>query len=279
MRLPFTKMHGTGNDYLYIDAFRRRLSDIPALVRAMSDRHRGVGSDGLILLLPSRAADVRMRMWNADGSEAEMCGNGIRCLARFAYETGRARRPSLSVETKAGIKRVDLVFRGRDVSGARVDMGAPILERSNIPMRGGAGRVVDETIRAGGTRVRVTAVSMGNPHCILFVSDPDRAPIETLGPVLERHPAFPNRTNVEFVSVEGPGRLYQRTWERGAGETLSCGTGACAAAVAAILTGRARPGRVRVRLLGGELFVEWGGSGSVFMTGDAVRVFEGVWAT
>ena len=269
-------MHGAGNDYVYVDAFARRIPDPAALARAISSRHRGVGSDGLILLLPSRVADVRMRMWNADGSEAEMCGNGIRCLARFAHETGRARRRTLSIETKAGVKRVDLVFRGRGIAGARVDMGAPILERSRIPMRGSPGCVVGEALRAGGSRVRVTALSMGNPHCVVFVPDPDRAPVDTLGPAIERHPAFPNRTNVEFVSVEGPGRLYQRTWERGAGETLACGTGASAVCVAGILTGRT-VSPLHIRLRGGELLVEWDGEGPVRQTGPAVTVFDGEW--
>lgn len=206
-----------------------------------------------------------------------MCGNGIRCLARLARERGYARGRTVRVETGAGVLSVELLLRGGRIVGARVGMGEPRLERREIPMRGRPGRVVEEPIRVLGRTLRVTAVSMGNPHAVIFVRDPDRFPVSAVGPAIERHPAFPRRTNVEFVSRIGAGRLRQRTWERGAGETMACGTGACAAAVAAILAGRTRPGRVRVRLNGGALGVEWGGAGPVFMTGDAVKVFEGEW--
>lgn len=270
--MKFVKMHGLGNDYVYVNGLDARRADWPALARAVSDRHTGVGADGLIALLPSRVADFRMRMFNADGSEGEMCGNGIRCLAKMTWDLGLTRRKDLAFETKAGTIRVCMARYGAREARVTVDMGAP------RPLGGGPGspamRV--ETLRIGGRSFRIHEVSMGNPHCVIFVPDAAKAPVAEAGPLLERHPRFPNRTNVEFVEVVSTGVLRQRTWERGSGETMACGTGACASAVAAYRTGRTGP-RVTVRLLGGDLRIALAADGRVFMTGPAVTVFHGTW--
>jgi diaminopimelate epimerase len=267
--LEFVKLQGLGNDYVYVDGVRGPLpeGDLGRLAQDVSDRHFGVGGDGLIAVLPGERAPFRMRIWNADGSEGEMCGNGIRGLAKYVFESGYTSEPEFEVETLAGVKRVRVLVEDGRVGRVRVDMGEP---RWGPP---------EETLEVEGETVRIQRVSMGNPHCILFVPDAERAPVRELGPRIERHPAFPNRTNVEFVAVEGPRRLAMRVWERGSGETLACGTGACAATVAAALTGRAERGvPVVVRLLGGELEIEWAGDGRVYMTGPTVEVFRGVYA-
>ncbi len=278
--LPFTKMQGCGNDYVYVDGFHHRVDDPPALARAISDRRFGVGSDGLILVLPSERADVRMRMWNSDGSESEMCGNGIRCVAKFAYERGLApRKARLTAETGAGVLALDLDVRDGRVEAVTVDMGVPRLERAEIPVAGplaGPGRVVDEPLAVGDRTLGVTCVSMGNPHCVTFVDDVEAFPVARYGPLVENHPAFPRRTNTEFVQVVSRGEVVQRTWERGAGETWACGTGASAVCVAGVLTGRTDR-RVLVHLLGGDLRIEWREDGHVLKTGPAVVVFDGVW--
>ena len=275
--IPFTKMQGCGNDYVYVDAFHHAVADPVAMAKAVSDRRFGVGSDGLILILPSDKADVRMRMWNADGSEAEMCGNGIRCVAKLAYERGLApKRPRLTAETGAGVLTLDLGVKDGRVESVTVDMGVPRLERAEVPMRGTPGRVVDEEIRAGDRTFRVTAVSMGNPHCVTFVDDAKAFPVATYGPLLENHAAFPRRTNVEFVEVRSRGEVVQRTWERGAGETWACGTGAAAVCVAGVLTGRTDRD-VLIHLLGGDLRLSWPEGPGVRKTGPAVIVFEGQW--
>ncbi|MBI3078926.1 MAG: diaminopimelate epimerase [Deltaproteobacteria bacterium] len=274
--MRFTKMHGIGNDYLYIDGFQETVKDPEALARQMSDRHFGVGSDGLILILPSAQADFRMRMFNADGSEAEMCGNGIRCLAKYVYDHGLTRKDAITVETLAGTLPLELTVQGGKVARVRVDMGRPRLERGEIPMLGVPGRVVNEPLAVGDRSFQVTAVSMGNPHCVSFVPDVAAFPVATYGPLIERHPAFPRRTNAEFVEVLGPGELRIRTWERGAGETLACATGASATVVAAALTGRAAR-RAVAHLLGGDLEIEWAADDHVYMTGPAVEVFQGEW--
>jgi diaminopimelate epimerase len=282
--LPFAKMHGCANDYLFVDAFAGEPEGLESLARAMSDRRRGVGADGLILALPSERADFRMRMFNADGSESEMCGNGLRCLAKFVYERGLvARRPRLTAETGAGVLAVDLEVEGGLVHRATVDMGPPRLERAEIPMLGPPGPVREEPlagVEVAGRPLRVTAVSMGNPHAVAFVDglveDLDAFPVEEVGPRVERHPAFPRRANAEFVRVLSRGEVQQRTWERGAGETYACGTGACAVVVAGVLTGRL-DGEVLVHLRGGDLAVRWPGEGSVYLSGPAVEVFRGAW--
>ncbi len=280
--LEFTKMHGCGNDYIYLLATERRPTAPAALARRLSDRRFGVGGDGLIMLCPSERADVRMEMYNADGSRAEMCGNGIRCLARLAYERGLARRNPLTVETDCGVKTVWLKLEDGRVTAATVDMGEPILEGREIPALA-AGRVVDYRLEVEGRPETITAVSMGNPHCVIFVNDEEVFGLgderfAALGRRFERHPFFPRGVNTEFVLPLGRERLKMRVWERGSGETLACGTGACAALVAGVLTGRTER-RAAVELRGGRLEIEWReraeGAGHVFMTGEAVEVFRG----
>jgi diaminopimelate epimerase len=273
--MRFVKMHGLGNDYVYVDGFRERRGDWPALACAVSDRHTGIGADGLIVLLPSRRADFRMRMFNADGSEGEMCGNGIRCLAKLAWDLRRTRKRDLVFETLAGPIRTRMARYGAREASVSVDMGVP---RPLAPARppGNAPTMVVEDLRAGDATFRIHEVSMGNPHCVIFVPDVAGAPVAQAGPLLERHPRFPNRTNVEFVQVLSRTALRQRTWERGSGETMACGTGACASAVAAHRTGRAGP-RVTVHLLGGDLRIAIAKDGRVCMTGPAVTVFQGTW--
>ena len=275
--IPFVKMQGCGNDYVYVDGFHHRVDDPVAMAKAVSDRRFGVGSDGLILILPSDKADVRMRMWNADGSESEMCGNGIRCVAKLAYERGLApQKTRLTAETGAGVLGLELTVTNGSVEAVTVDMGKPRLERAEIPMVGAPGRVVDEELRAGDRVFRVTCVSMGNPHCVTYVDDVKAFPVERYGPLIENHAAFPRRTNVEFVQVVSRTEVIQRTWERGAGETWACGTGASAVGVAGVLTGRTDR-EIVVHLLGGDLRIAWTEGQGVRKTGPAVVVFEGAW--
>ncbi|GFN24035.1 diaminopimelate epimerase [Thermanaeromonas sp. C210] len=275
--LHFTKMHGLGNDFVLVNCFQERLPGDPGEVaRRVCHRRFGVGADGLIFLLPSQVAELKMRIFNPDGSEAEMCGNGIRCLARFAYEEGLVPGPGIRVETLAGIIVPQLILEGGRVLGVRVDMGEPRLDRRDIPMSGEGEKAIDIPLEVEGEIVKATCVSMGNPHCVLFVPDVDTAPVSTWGPFLENHPLFPQRTNVEFIEILNPAEVKMRVWERGAGETMACGTGACAAVVAAALTGRT--GRhVTVHLAAGDLAIEWAPDNRVFMTGPAVRVFDGVY--
>lgn len=280
--IPFVKMEGAGNDYVYLDLLPGRgldtvpLGDLPTLARQISDRHYGVGSDGLILVRPSEVADARMQMFNADGSESEMCGNGIRCVARYLHDEGLVGANPLTVETGAGVLTLALRIEAGRVAAVRVDMGPPRLERAEIPMRGAPGRVIQEVFELEDRVVRLTAVSMGNPHAVIFVPDVDAAPVTSLGPLIETHPAFPRRTNVEFVQVLSRGEVRQRTWERGAGETLACGTGASAVCVAGVLAGLT-DGRILNHLRGGDLVLEWAPGGNVFMEGPAREVFRGVW--
>lgn len=286
-RIPFVKMHGLGNDYIFVNRLElERDYDWPELARKMSRPHFGIGSDGLILILPSDKADLRMRMFNADGSEGEMCGNGIRCFARYAYEHGLAHgKKKMEVETLAGIIRPEVLV-GADGSflGVRVDMGEPVtVPRTRIPVV--APRpdletvpMLDEEIEAAGGRYKASAVSMGNPHCVIFVDGQDsleRLRLEEVGPALERHEAFPRRANVEFAAVLGRDRIKVRVWERGSGITLACGTGACATVVAGAMTGRCDR-KALVELPGGSLEIEWSErDGHVYMTGGAETVFEG----
>jgi diaminopimelate epimerase len=269
--MRFTKMHGAGNDYVYVDTFAERITDAAAVARAVSDRHTGIGGDGLILLAPSERADVRMIMYNADGSRAQMCGNGIRCLAQLARKLGRAMVDPIRIETDAGIKVVSLVD-----GGARVDMGAPSLAPETLPVNLPGTRIVRHPIELAGRTFEMTCVSMGNPHAVVYVDDIAAFEIARYGPALERHPLFPERVNASFVEVVDRGHVRQRTWERGSGETQACGTGACAVCVAGVVTGTTA-GRLESRVPGGDLLLEWDGEGSVFMTGDAVEVFTGEW--
>ncbi|OIQ62057.1 diaminopimelate epimerase [Neomoorella thermoacetica] len=274
--MHFVKMHGLGNDFVLVNAMTEKVpGDLPGLARRVCHRRFGIGADGLILVLPSEQARLRMRIFNPDGSEPEMCGNGIRCFARYVYETGLAEGEELQVETLAGIIKPKLILEGGRVAGVRVDMGAPHLEREQIPMAGTGSPVLDEPIEVNGETWGGTCVSMGNPHCVFFVEDVTGAPVTTVGPVVEHHPLFPRRTNVEFIQVLNREELRMRVWERGAGETMACGTGACAAAVAGALTGRSNR-KVTVHLAAGDLQIEWSPvDNHVYMTGPAVEVFRG----
>lgn len=276
--MKFTKMHGAGNDYVYIDCFRESVEDPSPLAVEISDRHFGVGSDGLILILPSERADVRMRMFNADGSEAEMCGNGVRCVAKYAYDHGLVDKTDITVETLAGVLPLHLVpGAGGRVTKVRVNMGTPRLKRAEIPMGGPPDEEAQGMeLSAGDRTFRVTCVSMGNPHCVIFVDDVEAFPVETYGPLIERHELFPQRTNVEFVEVVSPAEVRQRTWERGAGETLACGTGAAAVTVAGVRGGLTRE-TILNHLRGGDLEMHWSDDGRISMTGPAVEVFSGTY--
>jgi diaminopimelate epimerase len=270
-------MEGCGNDYVYVDCFQERFPDDPAaLSRAISDRHFGVGGDGLILICPSEVADARMRMYNQDGSEAEMCGNGLRCVAKYVYDHGIVRKSALRIETGRGILPVDLDVNGGAVRRVRVDMGEPILEWQRIPTTIPGSPPADYQLEVDGRTYLVTCVSMGNPHCVQFVDDIERAPVTVLGPRIETDGRFPQRTNVEFVQVLSRSELRMRVWERGSGETWACGTGACAVAVASAITGRTDRG-VLAHLRGGDLELEWAADGHVYMTGPAEEVFSGEW--
>lgn len=276
--LAFTKMEGLGNDYIYVADLEQRINpaEFPAISRAVSERHFGIGADGLIVILPPEGdADFRMRIFNADGSEAQMCGNGIRCFARYVYDRGLTKKRELAIETLAGIIRPEIRVEVGRVTAVRVDMGEPTLERSRIPMGGeGASPVRDEPVRVGGRLYKITAVSMGNPHAVIFIDDVAAVDLPELGPALEHHPLFPERVNVHVVEIESSSALRMRTWERGSGITLACGTGACAVLVAAHLTGRA--GRhATVRLPGGDLEIEWAENNRVYMTGPAEEVCSG----
>lgn len=272
--LNFTKMQGLGNDYVYIDATRANIENPSELSKYISDRHFGVGSDGLILICPSDKADFRMRMFNSDGSEAEMCGNGIRCVGKFVYDKKLTDRTLVTIETKAGIKVLKLNVKDEEVDTVRVDMGTPILESEKIPV------VTDEKI-AQNLKLNVldksfnfTCVSMGNPHAVTIVDNVSDFDVKKYGSILEINEVFPNKTNVEFVEIKDPENIKMRVWERGAGETLACGTGACASVVACNLNGLTKRS-VNVELLGGNLNVELGEDNHVYMTGPAVTVFEG----
>ncbi|MDA3899487.1 MAG: diaminopimelate epimerase [Spirochaetes bacterium] len=276
--MKFLKIHGIGNDYVYIDAITNSISKPSEIAVKISDRHFGVGSDGLILLLESKKADFKMRMFNSDGSEAEMCGNGIRGLAKMIFDHGFSKKKQLSIETLAGILELDLIIHDNKVSQVTVNMGEPILEREKIPMIGEPGHVIDETIELeDSVKFEVTTVSVGNPHAVIFVEDVDNFPIEKYGPLIENHPLFPARINVEFVKVVSQNEAHQRTWERGSGETLACGTGATAVTVAGVLSGRL-DSQSTIHLRGGDLMIRWDKpSNQLFMTGGATEVFKGEW--
>jgi diaminopimelate epimerase len=277
--MRFTKMHGIGNDYVYVNCFEEPFPQDPAeLARRIADRHFGVGGDGLILICPSdNGADARMRMFNADGSESEMCGNGLRCVAKYVYDHGIRRSPTLRLQTGRGILSVDLEVKRDKVDRVRVNMGAPILESRAIPTLLPGDPPVSARLDVDGRSFDVTCVSMGNPHCVIFVDKATDELVLGVGPKIERHAMFPARVNVEFVEVVSPREVRQRTWERGSGETLACGTGASAVCVAGVLTGRTER-RILNHLLGGDLELEWNEQdGSVYKTGPATEVFSGEW--
>jgi len=273
--IKFWKMHGLGNDYIVIDNRDEKLNekDLSEIARNLCRRRFSVGADGLLLLCNSSVADVKMRIFNADGSEAEMCGNGIRCLAKYCYENNITRKTELKIETLAGIKTVWLNVKDGTVKSVTVDMGSPILERPRIPMVG-EGKCIDEELDVEGEKIRITSLSVGNPHCVIFVDCVDDFPVEKFGPKIENHPIFPNRTNVEFVQITRNNEMKIRVWERGVGETLACGTGACASVVAANLVGKANS-KCTVHLLGGDLIVEYMND-RILMSGAAEKSFEGI---
>ncbi len=273
--MKFTKMHGLGNDYIFALNMHNELQNPAILAQKISDRHFGIGSDGLVLIMPSETADIKMRIFNADGSEAEMCGNAVRCVGKYVYENGIIKKERITLETLAGIKILELRTADGKVSAVRVDMGEPVLEASRIPVVSSKDRFVDEPVEITGKVFNVTCVSMGNPHAVIFTDDVDELPLHIYGPQLENHKIFPKRTNVEFIRVISRDRVQMRVWERGSGETLACGTGACASVVAAVTNGLCDR-RVSVMLPGGELLIEWDEtSGHVYKTGPAVRVFDG----
>jgi len=284
-KINFTKMHGAGNDYVYVDCFAHSEPDnLPELSREMSDRHKGIGADGLILICPSEVADGKMRMFNADGSESEMCGNGLRCVAKYMFDHRLVKTDEISIETGAGILSVTVNHANGIANAVRVDMGKPVLKPDAIPTSLAAndaesGAAVNQILVVDGREFRVTTVSMGNPHCVIFVPAATDELVLRWGPKIELHDAFPNRVNVEFVEVISSTEAKQRTWERGSGETQACGTGASAVCVAGVLSGRLDRKTV-VHLLGGDLQMHWDEqSNHVFKTGPAVEVFEGVWET
>ena len=276
--MKFTKMQGLGNDYVYVNCFKEKIDNPPELARRISDRHFGVGSDGLIMINPSDKADFEMEMYNADGSRGEMCGNGIRCVAKYVYDYGLTDKTHISVETLGGIKYLDLTVEEGKVKMVKVDMGKPELEPLKIPVKASGDKAVDEPILVGGNEYRMTCVSMGNPHAVIFIGcDVREFPLEEIGPKFENHERFPNRVNTEFVRVIDRRTAEMRVWERGSGETLACGTGACAVAVACALNGFTED-EVTVRLLGGDLQIRWDREkDTVFMTGPAEVVFDGEW--
>ena len=277
MKLRFTKMHGCGNDYVYVNCFEEEVKDPVSLSIAISDRHFGVGGDGLVLICPSDRADAKMRMFNADGSEGKMCGNAIRCVGKYLYDHGIVRKTTVTIETLSGIKTLELFLKDGKVDSAQVNMGPAILIPSEIPVNLSGEQAVAVPVKIAGEEHTITCVSMGNPHCIVFGGDPYALDLPKIGPLFENDPLFPERVNTEFIEVLDDHTLNMRVWERGSGETWACGTGACAAAVAAVLNGFCKKGKdISVRLRGGELTIRYTDE-AVFMTGKATEVFHGEW--
>lgn len=275
--MRFTKMHGIGNDYIYVNCFEETVRDPAALARAMSRQHFGVGSDGLILICPSEVADFAMKMYNSDGTESEMCGNGVRCIGKYVYDRGLTKKTSVSLMTGGGLKQLELRVNNGKVSSVRVDMGTPELSPRLIPVALPGETVMGHRLDVGGVNYQIHCVSMGNPHCVVFVKDPDAVDLPMVGPLFEHHPIFPRRTNTEFVQIVSREHLRMRVWERGAGETLACGTGACASLVAAVLTGQADRS-VTMDLVGGQLQLTWSPEDNhVYQEGPAAFVFDGEW--
>ena len=272
--MRFTKMHGLGNDFIIFEKNPDIGTDFSKSAKYICDRHQGIGADGILLVENSRIADVKMRVINADGSEAEMCGNGIRCFAKYVYERGFVRKETITVETLAGIIEPTLLKKDGRIEGVRVNMGKPKLNRSDIPMLGSEGMVINEKIEVDGGVYFISSLLMGVPHTMIFVEDINLAPVTTLGPIVEKHPLFPRKTNVNFAEVVNDSEIKVRTWERGAGATLACGTGSCASVVASHLIGKTKR-FVKVHLALGSMDIDWSGDGTVYMTGPAVFVFEG----
>ena len=275
--MKFTKMHGCGNDYIYVDGAKEILTpqEKPEVVRRLSDRHFGIGGDGVIFINPSREADFEMEMYNMDGSRAEMCGNGIRCVAKFVYDKGLTDKTSISVISCGKIKYLTLTVENGKVSTVKVNMGSPILKAVDIPVISDKEEVIGDEIEIDGEIYKMTCVSMGNPHAVVFMNEVEGLPLEKMGPLFENHARFPKRINTEFVKVLDENTVEMRVWERGTGETLACGTGACATVVACVLNGLTKE-QVTVKLLGGNLQIQWDReSNLVYMTGPATTVFEG----
>ena len=273
--MKFTKMHGCGNDYVYVNCFEEKVEDPSALAIKVSDRHFGIGSDGLILILPSEVADFRMGMYNADGSEGKMCGNGVRCIAKYVYDYGLTDKTQISIETKGGIKYLDLHVENGKVATVRVDMGEPILQTKEIPVTWQDEKMIGEKVTIYGKEYEMTCVSMGNPHAVVWVPDTKSLDLEKIGPVFENHEMFPERVNTEFVQIINEKEVNMRVWERGSGETLACGTGACATAMACILNHKTED-EITIHLIGGDLKIQYDReTNHVFMTGPATTVFDG----
>lgn len=274
MKFSFSKWHGLGNDFVIVNGLKENIDNYEKMAIEVCHRHFGVGADGLVVILPSKIADFHMRIFNADGSEAEMCGNATRCVARYVYEYGLTNKEKITLETKAGIIKPELIFIEGILSTIRVDMGEPHLKRSEIPMIGNEEKVVNELLTVDNSEYYITCVSMGNPHCILFVDDISAVDLAVIGSRIETSPAFPRKTNVEFVQVINKQKVRMRVWERGAGTTMACGTGACATVVATVLNGKTDRNAI-VELDGGELRIEWGLDNHVYMSGPAIEVFRG----
>ena len=276
MKLKFTKMHGTGNDYVYVNCFEEKVENPGMVSEKVSDRHFGIGSDGLILICPSEVADVRMAMYNADGSEGMMCGNGIRCVAKYSYEHGLVDSDKITVETKSGIKTLDLTVENSEVTYVAVDMGMAILKPREIPVDDDGDDFVKRKIDVDGKEYEITCVSMGNPHAVIFTKDIDNIDLEKIGPLFEHHKLFPEQINTEFVEVTDSHNIKMRVWERGSGETMSCGTGTCAVTVAAVLNGYCkRDEEININIRGGQLKDTYLSDGRVIMRGTATNVFDG----
>lgn len=275
--MKFTKMQGLGNDYIYINCFNEIVKNPNGLAQVMSNRNFGVGSDGLVLIMPSEIADFRMRMFNSDGSESEMCGNAIRCVGKYVYDHGLTKQKNITIETLAGIKVLNLLVENEKVKLVEVDMGEPILQPEEIPVYSKKKPVIGENIEVNGQTLSFTCVSMGNPHAVTYVDDVSNYTVKEIGSLIESHELFPNKTNVEFVEIIDKNTLKMRVWERGAGETLACGTGACAVLVASVLNNKVER-KSTIQLLGGDLVIEWNEDNNhIYMTGPAEMVFEGVW--
>lgn len=273
--MKFTKMHGCGNDYVYVNGFEEKIEDPASVAIKVSDRHFGIGSDGLIMICPSKVADFRMAMYNADGSEGKMCGNGVRCIAKYVYDKGLTDKTQISIETLGGIKYLDLQVENGAVKTVKVDMGEPVLKAEEVPVQFAKEQMIGEEVSVDGKTYNMTCVSMGNPHAVVWVEDTKGLDLEKIGPNFEHHPMFPERVNTEFVQILSRTEINMRVWERGSGETLACGTGACATAVACILNDKTED-EVLVHLVGGDLKITYDrDTNHVFMTGPATIVFEG----
>jgi|BioPla2DNA2_1021312.scaffolds.fasta_scaffold23314_2 diaminopimelate epimerase len=274
-KMKFTKMHGLGNDYIYINCFDQKVDNPPEVAKFLSDRHFGIGSDGLVLIMPSDTSDFRMRMFNSDGSEAEMCGNAIRCVGKYVYDNGLTQKTVIKVDTLAGIKTLNMKVQNEKVAMIKVDMGEPVLESSKIPVNSEKEFFISQPVIIENREYRVTCISMGNPHAVTYIDDVEKFPLEFIGHKMENHSLFPKKINAEFVHVIDRNTLKMRVWERGAGETLACGTGACAVLVSSVLNDMSNRCAV-VKLLGGELLIEWNEKDNhVYMTGSATKVFDG----